>query len=396
MSVICQGNRLMGSFEQAAPEELLQAFREFQRLSDSLSQSYAQLQRQVGALTEELARSRESHRAETSARLRLAQRLRQLLDALPAGVVVVDGRGEVSECNPAAVTLLGEPLKGEQWVQVVQRVVSAGETSDCDLLLPGGRVVNVTTQALGEEPGQIVLLQDVTETRRLQQQLERHRRLAAMGEMASSLAHQVRTPLSAAVLQLSNLQSVAGDADKVGRYAEKAKQRLHHLERLIDEMLLFAGGGKVVDPELVPLDELLARIPEALAREEAFRVVLENRSPGLELRANREALASALLNLALNACQACNGSGSLSITVERKEPDRVAVSFRDDGPGIDAAHTERIFEPFFTTRAGGTGLGLAVVQAVVTAHGGEVRCHSVPGEGASFIVELPLSEERGR
>ncbi len=384
----------MGSVEQAAPEELLQAFREFQRLSDSLSRSYAQLQEQVAFLTGELARSRESHRAETSERLRLAQRLQLLLDALPAGVVVVDGEGRVSECNPAARSLLGEPLLGEVWMEVVQRVVSGGEASDCDLRLASGRTVNVTIQALGREPGQIVLLQDVTETRRLQMQLERHRRLAAMGEMASSLAHQVRTPLSAAILQLSNLHSVTDDPDKVIRFAGKAKQRLHCLERLVDEMLLFARGGDVLDPALVALDELLQGIPEALAQEKEFCIHLEIRQSGLELRANREALASALLNLAQNACQACQGRGHLLVTAE-VTGEQVAIRFQDDGPGIDAAIAERLFEPFVTTRSSGTGLGLAVVQAVVTAHGGEVRCDSVPGEGACFTVLLPLAGEAG-
>ena len=130
-------------------------------------------------------------------------RLKSLLQALPAGVVVLDGEGRVQECNPAAIDLLDEPLQGEIWRNVIARAFDPKSCSSQDAVTRKGRIVSISTCPLGPHiPGQIILLQDVTEKRQMQARIDQQQRLASMGQMAAQLAHQIRTPLSAALLYI--------------------------------------------------------------------------------------------------------------------------------------------------------------------------------------------------
>lgn len=381
---------------QSAPKtaaELCEAFAEFESASATLTAFYTGLERQVAGLAAELAASRAGQARELAEKERLAQRLESLLDALPAGVVVLDGQGRVQECNPAAVELLGPLGAGDDWAEVARRVFAPRWDDGHDISLADGRVVNLATQALGGEPGQILLLKDVTETRRLQEQLAHHKRISAKTEMAAAMAHQIRTPLAAALLNVGNLKRATADPALSSRAAERALKSLRRLERLVDEMLLFARGGNLAVSR-VTVGELLARI--ARTAEEAFasdRFALECQAVGsdAEVWANTEALTSIALNLVDNAHQACDGTGAVRIAAELTARSCRLV-FEDDGPGIPADAREKIFEPFHTTRANGTGLGLSVARAVARAHAGDLAVDAAPGGGARFTLTLPLIE----
>jgi transcriptional regulator with PAS, ATPase and Fis domain len=176
-------------------------------------------------------------------------RYKKILDVLPGGVIILDGDGRVQECNPSAQALLGEPLQGALWREVVERAVTPRPDDGHDISLHDGRRVNISTQALDGEPGQILLIKDVTETRRLLDQLSLHQRLFAQGDLAASLAQQIRTPLSAAILYLSNLSS-SGFEPNIGRpFVGKTLASLKDLERLVEELMLFARGGEGIAVE---------------------------------------------------------------------------------------------------------------------------------------------------
>lgn len=323
-------------------------------------------------------------------RERLANRFVHLLAALPAGVVVINGDGIVQEANDAAEALLGAPLLGESWGEVIARAFAPRAGDGCEISLRDGRRVSVATQALTPEPGQIVLLTDMTATRELQERLARHERLSAMGEMAASLAHQIRTPLASALLYVSHLSNPKSSEPERARVAERIRERLRHLEHLVGDMLLFARGGTSVTEPLAVADlmEGFQQAIEAPLKRHGCIVEISSDATGT-LYANREALLGAFLNLAVNAMQACGQGGRLAVTAVR-EADQLRLVFSDSGPGVAPAVAARIFEPFFTTRSDGNGLGLAVVQAVVRAHRGEIELQSQPGAGAHFIVRLPL------
>jgi two-component system sensor histidine kinase FlrB len=163
-------------------------------------------------------------------------------------------------------------------------------------------------------------------------------------------------------------------------------------------MLLFArGGASVTEPLAVAgLIAGFRRAIEAPLKEHGCCLAVDEDAPGV-LYGNREALLGALLNLAMNAMQACGPGGRLELRARRRA-DELQLVFSDNGPGVAPPAATRLFEPFFTTRSDGNGLGLAVVQAVVRAHHGDIELQSQPGEGARFVIRLPLigaHEERG-
>ena len=229
------------------------------------------------------------------------------------------------------------------------------------------------------------------ETQRLREQAERNARLAAMGEMAAQLAHQLRTPLAAALLYAGNLENPdLPEASRVS-IAQKTVGRLKHLERLIQDMLLFARG-EVLGREPFEVADLLRELAhtfEPLARPRGVTFELGGVSEGLALTGNRKALAGALTNLLENALQAVADHPAAKVSLGvTASTDLLAFTVRDNGRGMAPDVVTRLFEPFFTTRADGTGLGLAIARGVARAHGGGIDVASEPGVGTEFILTV--------
>ncbi len=324
-----------------------------------------------------------------------AQRLQAIFNALPSGVVVLDASGRVQECNPAAIELLGEPLTGEQWTDIIGRAFSPRSDDGHDISLADGRRVSIATCPLGDEPGQLLLLNDVTETRELQQRLSQYQRLSALGEMAAGLAHQVRTPLASGLLYASQLKRPNLDGESRAELAGKVVTQLRQLDALTNDMLLFSRSGYGGE-EIVELDSLLANLASAVAphcEERGTELQIANACEDARVQGNPRTLLSALLNLTNNAMQAMGQGGGLQLGLRQGTCDMLEITITDTGPGIPAEVREHLFKPFFTTRANGTGLGLSVVQAVAQANGGGVRVNSQLGEGSEFIVQLPRLDD---
>jgi len=375
--------------EQASSASLEQAFALFNQMSTQLSESYSMLEARVTELKGQLALVSAQRMQELAEKERLAHRLQSLLDLLPGGVIVIDGQGVVREANPVARNLLGQPLAGMLWRQVISRNFAPREDDGHEISLKDGRRLSIATRSLSAEPGQLVLLTDLTETRRLQDQLSRHERLSALGRMVASLAHQIRTPLSAAMLYASHLAEHELPVEQQQRFAGRLKERLYELEHQVRDMLIFARGD-------LPLPDRLS--PKALF--EALRSAAESHVQGMavrwqcdahtgELLCNRDTLVGTLLNLIENAIQAAGREARLKIHLYARE-NSLRLSICDNGPGIDAATLARLGEPFFTTKTTGTGLGLAVVKAVARAHQGELQLRSRVGRGTCATLLLPL------
>ncbi len=375
-------------------EQLRQAFAVFSQASAQLSGVYRELQQQVYRLTRELALANGELQRELAAKEALSQQLSQLLTALPGGVVVLDDEACIDRVNPAAVRLLGEPLLGVSWQQIVserlQPTSVAGEWHIGEGAVPCSRRVYIessTSETTGER---ILLIHDMTEAHAMREQSRRNQRLAAMGEMAAGLAHQLRTPLSTALLYAGHLSSETLATQERRNFAAKTTERLHHLEQLICNMLQFVKGETMPVDE-VKLSALLHELQRTVApqmRRRGLQFSIQDNSMGISLNVNREALSSAVMNLLDNAMQASPVGGFVTLTCEVTEAD-VWLAVGDDGPGIDPALQGRVFEPFFTTRTEGTGLGLAIVHNVIRSMQGEIRVDSAPGAGSRFTVRLP-------
>ncbi len=368
---------------------LTDAFSTFSRVSAQLETSYRDLEQQIAGLNAELGEARRAQAAQAEENRQLAERLAELIGALPGGVVVLDAAGTIVDRNPAARDLIGDPLVGETWRNVAMRALQGVSRLGGEFTLANGRRVTLAERPLKATGGRIVLVSDITETSLVRELLERNKRLTSMGEMAAVLAHQVRTPLAAALLYASQVARKSLPGDERARFADKLIARLDDMERLVADMLAFTrGGGRPADEFSVSalMEQVAQCLEPRLARR--ARLTIRTLAPDLKLKGNAQALAGALLNLANNSLDA--GTEGLELVIEaRRGESGVELRVRDNGPGVPEDLRQRIFEPFFTTRSRGTGLGLAVVKAVAEAHGGTVELEGTQAPGACFVLRLP-------
>lgn len=383
-------NAVIAPASATKADELQRAFAVFNQVSAELTQAYEALQLRVASLTEELALANGELRRQYKEKEALSERLSSLLDALPAGVVLLDEVAIVSALNPAAIAMFGTNSVGMHWGDVVRATLvpsmTVGEWS------LGEARVSIAESALASGGGKILLVHDVTAAHQMKADLERNQRLAAMGEMAASLAHQLRTPLAAALLYTVNLGDPAMSNEARARFSEKATGQLRRLERLIQDVLLFARGESI-GRDVIPVSELLAEAVntlEPLMREHGIEFVATDHCAGLVLVGARKALFGALVNLLENAMQATPSGGKICLS-GKSSGGILLLGVRDTGPGVEPEKRERIFEPFFTTKGQGTGLGLAIALGVARAHGGSIDLYSTPGAGAEFVMSLPLA-----
>lgn len=374
---------------------LAEAFRIFNQASEELAEAYSALQGQVQQLTAELAEANGELRRQYEEKARLTEQLTTLLNELPAGVVVVDRDGTVIRANPAARQLLGE-AEGSAWSELATRLAPTEAADECTLEADADtRRLAVNQAQLASGEGQLVLMHDITQAHRLKTQAARNERLAAMGELAAGLAHQLRTPLAAALLYVGNLTHPGGmpDEDRQ-RIAVRAVERLKALERLIRDTLLFARGESLGRERIevgALLDEVAGTI-EALARVRGVRFCYQPPQAGAALVGDRKALAGAITNLLENGLQAVDAGGEVRLEASC-DAQAWHIRVADSGRGIDPKLQERLFEPFFTTRSDGTGLGLAIARGVARAHGGDVAVSSAPGAGTCFRLTLPFATQ---
>ncbi len=380
-------------------QQLHSAFELFNRQSDLLEQSYRELTDKVERLTDELNEARSARLIELVEKERLSQRLALLLETLPGAIVVIDGNGVIQQQNSEAVRLLNEPLNGCSWANIVRREVRKGGSKDGNIQLRDGRWLSLSRRPLKDEPGEILLLADVTDSRRMTELRQRQERLTAIGEMTAEFAHQVRTPLASAMLYAAQIDRTS---EAQARVADKVVERLNDLGRMVNDMLGFAKGGHRAEED-VDVRDLFLDIRATLNPQLGERTTLELLIDGTSvdrgdanafvIAANSDALKGALINLIMNSSQAADGHAHIQLGAWRDD-DWIFFTVTDDGPGIEADVMPHLFEPFFTTRPQGTGLGLAVVQDVARSHGGDVRAESLR-RGARFTLRLPAADAGG-
>lgn len=362
------------------------AFAQFNETSRQLQSSWSALQERVVELTRERDAAEQARLAELAARERAADRLQALMGALPGAALMIDGEGQVRECNAGAEDLLGQPLLGLAWREVAARALHARSDSDGTPCLSDGRRIGVSRRAT-TDGGCVLLLTDESEAYARRSGMQRQRQLSDIGEQRARLAHQLRTPLATAVLYLSRIADGGLDTAAARRMAGKALARLVDLQQLIDQTLAMARGDAGSDA-IVEIAELLRATRGSIAAHNGAgtQITMDDAGDGARVRGQPSLLTSALVNLVDNAL-----AFSAHVRVQAtRDDDAVVLAVHDDGPGIDPAHAERIFEPFFTTRADGTGLGLAMARTVARAHGGDLVL--APSErGARFELRLPLA-----
>lgn len=355
----------------------------------------------------------------------LERRYRDLVEVTDVLVIALDEGDHVSLMNRKAASMvgtssdqaLGRPFF-DAWIPKEDRAAlraALAETRDgghpramevetgfVDMDRPGLLTRRRVRWHLSRSPDPRALVYgigiDVTERRALERRAADAEALSAMGELAMNLAHEIRNPLNAAVLQLHLL--VRGldrlDADEPTRAGLKDRTRIvgdeiGRLNRLLTEFLELARPrGIAREPVHVPrlVDEVLD-LEEESAKGRGIQIVRELPADGCIAIGDREKLKQVTINIVVNALEAMKHGGVLTARV-RSEGDRVVLSVEDTGPGIEPEVLTSVFDPFFTTKEAGTGLGLSIVRKIVDQHGGDVWIQSARGEGARVTVSIPI------
>ncbi|MBL4850433.1 MAG: PAS domain-containing protein [Planctomycetes bacterium] len=363
--------------------------------------------------------------------------LQGTFDAITDPLLVLDRELKVVRTNRVAAEDHGRAARGDDYAQVLVRrglvdpgafleetsqVVSGGLPRHTELVLadPAGERVLLVAQypvfaADLTVSGVVEHARDVTQTRRLQSQLVQSEKLSTLGEMAAGIAHEVNNPIAVISMfaqllreELDDLDGGSGALEKVELIEEQAAS----VGEIVKGLLRFARKSEGVkvrfDARGVP-----ERALALLSHQKLLRDVTLIKEPDASFGAlvkvlgDEGQLAQVVLNLIVNACHAMEGKGELTIGVSRgtlseppagiafgtpdETPARVRLSVGDTGAGIEPAALERIFEPFFTTKptGEGTGLGLSVGFAIIREHGGCIFVETAPGEGTTFVLDLP-------
>jgi signal transduction histidine kinase len=316
-----------------------------------------------------------------------------VLDGLAAPVLALDARGNIAFWNRHLEELTGY-LRGEMVGRPGEALVAGAGPRPLPLKAGGERLVRWQLSQPGAEGGDgwsYAVGCDVTEVQEQLTRTMRADRLAAVGTLAAGLAHEVRNPLNAALLQLTVLRRRLERPDcqpqALQPVAALVEQELQRLDRLVDDFIAFAKP-RPLDLRHTDVASLCRTVAASLAPEAgAARVQLHLDLPEAAptLQADPERLQHVFINLARNALEAMPDGGALTLRV-RPGDHSVDIDVADTGPGFP--QEAPVFDAFFTTKANGTGLGLSIVHRIVTDHGGTVRVRSRPGD-TCFTVSLP-------
>jgi len=381
---------------------LIEAFRTFTLASNSLEFTFGQLQSKVRRLTEELeAKNRELERS-LREKQEAQEYLRTILEKLPCGVFVLEESGEMTLCNPMAAEVLRE-ARGEAGrfrsdeLRDLFAASAEGKREETEITLAAGgekKVLATSGTPLeddhGRSLGTLHIIRDVTEVKALEEKNQRGERLAAMGEMAAELAHEIRNPLGSIDIFASLLtRECTGDARN---WAENIRIGARSLNTIVSNMLHFTGPLSPVFAEM-DIHEILREIGnfcEPMIRQRDVRWEIELAADCSLIRGDRGLIKQLVLNLIFNAMKAMPSEGSLAVRTRNADDinQRRLLELRveDTGVGIPPEHLDKIFDPFFTTNKNGTGLGLSIVNQIVESHSGEVGVKSEVNRGTVFTI----------
>jgi signal transduction histidine kinase len=260
------------------------------------------------------------------------------------------------------------------------------------IILAYSEVTERLQQSHEQLTGTVAALQaELSEKNKL---LERKERLAALGEMAAGMAHEIRNPLGGIQLYASLLARDVAAMPASAELVSKIAGGVRRLEGLVSQVLQFAREIRIVPAEadVALVVDMALELAQPKIRERAIKVVVRGERP-LVARVDEHLLGQAVLNLVLNAAEAMEQGGTIwvNFTPAREEDGegrQARLTIRDSGPGIPPGILERIFNPFFTTKDTGTGLGLAIVHRIVDAHDGTITVTNPPGGGAQFEIRI--------
>lgn len=353
---------------------------------------------------------------------RLRLEAADILRNIRSGVLTVDGEGTLAYANEAALELLGltstevlhvplatllevrSPALADAIVQTqrsrVKTLRAEGIVSLPDRTYP----IGVTTTALDlktrGESSVTAIFTDISDQKRIEELRLRTERLEAVAELSASLAHEIKNPLASIRSSVEQLASSARANDDEKSLARLVVRESDRLSELLSEFLDFSRV-RVTDCRLLDLGGVVSAAVDVVSKHPACsdETAIKVETDSVSIEGDEDLIHRIVVNLVLNAVQACDGDGKIQVEVRETRVGELPKGFQmdnavvlkvsDNGPGIPTELRERLFEPFVTGRVGGSGLGLAIVQRAVQAHRGAVFVDSEPGQSTAFTVFLP-------
>ncbi|MGB5139692.1 MAG: ATP-binding protein, partial [Candidatus Zixiibacteriota bacterium] len=377
--------------------------------------SYASLQERHQTLADELTVTNERLVESLAQNIQTRTFLQNVLESLTSGVITIDPNGRINTINKAGCDILRvKPAEvvGEDYRNILGSSLAAKKPLT-DLLAgkkpyslvekqaqvaPNEFVpISVSSSCMKDSEGNIVgaleVFVDLTELRRMEDEIARVRSLAALGEVAAVVAHEVRNPLSGIAGFAALLRRELGADHANINYVDKIISGVEKLNRSVTSLLEYARELRH-EPCSTDMNALLHETVDFFrvdlnARSSRSNVNLELPPAVVQCHVDRENFTGALINLLKNADESMPNGGQVKVVLDKRD-DAIAICVSDQGVGVPESIKEKIFTPFFTTRDGGTGLGLALVRKVVDAHRGSIYVSNNSDKGSTFTIELPL------
>lgn len=344
-----------------------------------------------------------------------------ILESLNVGVLVIDLKGEIITFNRAAENITGlfsEKVIGKEFDKVFDpnfflsshldfkslKDIQQNADVEAEIRRKGKNTFYVSLSISpvknpeGKKIGIVLALQDITRLKKLEERANRTNRLAAMGEIAVKIAHEIRNPLGSIELFATVLKKDLKDFEELKALAGHISSGVKSINNVISNLLLFIRPQQKPNFQTIDiydsLNDSLFFSSHLVNSNNGIDIITRYYSKPLMVYADSELLKQIFLNLILNAIQAMHHGGKLTISTRklngRSKKDLAEIRFADTGTGISKADMLRIFDPFFTTKKRGTGLGLAIVHNITEAHGGAIDINSSEGKGTVCTVTLPL------
>lgn len=406
---------------------LNQAFQTFNEATAKLEESYQRLEKRVESLNLELEEKNIELEKNLREKENVKNYLHDILESLPTGIVVLDGNRKITTFNKTAGEIVGIPASealGKFFSEAFEIKKHSGFSLELLLSPDSGRhyeeikflnqknveldlsVSSSTMKSpLDGRLERTLIIQDITDVKRLEEKLERNDRLTAMGEMAAGIAHELRNPLGSIELFTSLLRRGLTEKPDMLQLADHISSGIKKMDHIISGLLTFTRSPKP-NVRKYNLHEVLDDVllfNGLLIRENKVTIGKHYGCDHPFGEGDADLLNQVFTNLLLNAVQSMPNGGALTISTKgndglgqpgqgSKERQLVLV-FKDSGVGIPVHIKNKIFNPFFTTKDRGTGLGLSIVYSIVKAHKGSIEFESTEGKGTTFTVSLPLWPE---